>query len=134
MSPTQEAGRYFRNMAEFVGFSDEEAKAVRETRIIIEKHIPAIVANFYTHLLENPPTRKYFLKKKGEIDQEYLQLRMHHLTKFWRRTAPAELDDDYAAYVDYVSQTHTSQGADPKIYIPERYVIGLVGFVLHAIG
>lgn len=133
-SPSEEAGRYFRNMAQFVGFGDEEAKAVRETRYIIEKYIPAIVANFYTHLLEYPPTRKYFLKKDGEIDQEYLQLRMHHLTKFWRRTASAELDDDYASYVDYVGQTHTSQGADPKIYIPERYVIGQVGFVQHAIG
>ena len=133
-APAEKAGRYFRNMAQFVGFGDDEAKAVKETRFIIEKHIPTIVANFYTHLLEYPPTRKYFLKKDGEIDQEYLQLRMHHLTKFWRRTASAELDDDYAAYVDYVGQTHTSQGADPKIYIPERYVIGQVGFVQHAIG
>jgi nitrite reductase (NADH) small subunit len=133
-SPDQEAGRYFRHMADFVGFGEEEAKTVRATRYIIEKHIPVIVAKFYSHLLEYPPTRKYFLRKDGEIDQEYLQLRMHHLNKFWRRTASAELDDDYAAYVDYVGRTHTSQGADPKIYIPERYVIGQVGFVQHAIG
>ena len=92
------------------------------------------MANFYTQLLECPPTRKYFLKKDGEIDQEYLQLVIHHLTKFCRRTASAELDDDYAAYVEYVGRTHTSQGADPKIYIPKRKVIGQVGFVQHAIG
>jgi len=35
--------------------------------------------------------------------------------------------------VDYVGRAHTSHGADPSIYIPERYVIGQVGFVQHAI-
>ena len=44
-----EAGRYFRHMADFVGFGEEEAKSVRATRYIIEKHIPAIVAKFYSH-------------------------------------------------------------------------------------
>jgi len=91
------------------------------------------VAKFYTHLLEYPPTRKYFLRKDGSIDQEYLQFRMHHLTNFWRRTASGVFDDDYASYVDYVGRVHTSRGADPKIYIPERYVIGQVGFVQHAV-
>ena len=92
------------------------------------------MANFYTQLLEYPPTRKYFLKKDGEIDQEYLHLVIQHLTKFWQRSDSAELDDDYAAYVDYVGQTHTSQRADPKIYMLKRKVIGQVGFIQHAIG
>ena len=128
-----EAYRYFRYMADFVGFSDEDAAAIRESRFIIEKHIPEIVAKFYNHLLTYPPTRKYFLKPDGSIDQEYLQLRMHHLTNFWRRTASTELDENFAHYVDYVGRAHTSHGADPKIYIPERYVIGQVGFVQHAV-
>jgi 3-phenylpropionate/trans-cinnamate dioxygenase ferredoxin component len=128
-----DAYRYFRSMMEFVGFDETDADAIRETHLIIEKHIPAIVASFYTHLLDYPPTRRYFLKKDGSIDQEYLQLRMHHLTNFWRRTAVVELDEDYARFVDYVGLAHTSRGADPKIYIPERYVIGQVGFVQHAV-
>jgi hypothetical protein len=94
-----DAGQYFRSMAQFVGFSEEDRKGY-------------------------PPTRKYFLDKEGVIDEEHLQLRMHHLTNFWRRTAAAEYDDDYASYVDYVGKAHTSRGADPKIYIAERYVIG----------
>jgi nitrite reductase/ring-hydroxylating ferredoxin subunit len=35
--------------------------------------------------------------------------------------------------VDYVGRAHTSRGADANIYIAERYVIGMVGFVQHAI-
>jgi len=128
-----DAGQYFRYMSEFVGFTAADAEVIKETRFVIEKHIPSIVAKFYTHLLEYPPTRKYFLKKDGSIDQEYLQFRMHHLTNFWRRTASGVFDDDYASYVDYVGRVHTSRGADPKIYIPERYVIGQVGFVQHAV-
>lgn len=126
-------GRYFRSMAQFVGFGPEEIKAIKATRFVIEKHIPGIVAKFYDHLLRYPPTQKYFLKKDGTIDHAYLKLRMHHLTNFWRRTASGIYDDKYAEFVDYVGLAHTSQGADPKIYIPERYVVGQVGFVQHAI-
>jgi nitrite reductase/ring-hydroxylating ferredoxin subunit len=58
---------------------------------------------------------------------------MHHLTNFLRRTASGVYDDEYASFVDYVGRAHTTHGADPKIYIPERYVIGQVGLVQHAI-
>ena len=128
-----DAGRYFRYMAEFVGFTQADADAIKESRFIIEKHLPDIVGKFYSHLLRYPPTRKFFFGKDGRLDQEYLQLRMHHLTNFWRRTASGIYDDDYARYVDYVGRAHTSHGADPNIYIPERYVMGQVGFVQHAL-
>ena len=129
----EDSGRYFRYMAEFVGFNQGDIEAIVESRLIIEKHLPAIVGKFYDHLLRYPPTRKYFINPDSSINQEYLQLRMHHLTNFWRRTAAGIYDDDYARYVDYVGRAHTSHGADPNIYIPERYVIGQVGFIQHAI-
>lgn len=129
----EEAGRYFKYMAEFVGFTQADVEAIKETALVIEKHIPEIVGKFYAHLLRYPPTRQLFLKKDGTIDQEYLQLRMHHLTNFWRRTASGVYDDQYARYIDYVGRAHTSRGADPGIYIPERYVIGQVGFMQNAI-
>lgn len=129
----EDSWRYFKYMTEFVGFTQEHVEAIRQSGLIIEKHLPAIVADFYAHLLSYPPTRKFFLKKDGSIDQDYTQLRMHHLTNFWRRTAGGKYDEDYARYVDYVGRAHTSHGADPRIYIAERYVIGQVGFVQHAI-
>jgi nitrite reductase/ring-hydroxylating ferredoxin subunit len=58
---------------------------------------------------------------------------MRHLTNFWLRTADGVFDDDYARYVDYVGRAHTSRGADPNIYIAQRYVIGQVGMMQHAI-
>ena len=130
---SEDAGRYFRYMAEFVGFTQADSESIRESALIIEKYLPEIVSQFYTHLLRYPPTRRHFLKEDGTVDQDYLQLRMHHLTNFWRRTAGGKYDDDYARYVDYVGRAHTSQGADPNIYIAERYVIGQVGFIQHAI-
>lgn len=129
----QESGRYFRHMAQFVGFTDQDASAIKESQLVIEKYIPEIVGKFYDHLLRYPPTRRYFLKSDGSVDQEYLQFRMLHLTNFWRRTASGEYDDEYARFVDKVGLAHTSRGADPKVYIPERYVIGQMGFVQHAI-
>lgn len=128
-----DSGKYFRYMAEFIGFCEDDAAAVRETRFIVEKYLPQMIGEFYAHLLRYPPTRKYFLRKDGTIDQEYLQLRMHHQNNFWRRAASGVYDDEFASFVDYVGKAHTSHGADPHIYIPERYVIGMVGFVQHAI-
>lgn len=126
--------RYFRYMAEFIGFTEEDAQKIRSTRYIIEKYIPDMVGGFYSHLLRYPATRKYFLTKDGTVDQEYLELRMYHQVNFWRRTADAIYDEDYAKFVDYVGKAHTSRGADPKVFIPERYVIAMVGYVQHAIG
>jgi nitrite reductase/ring-hydroxylating ferredoxin subunit len=129
----EDSGAYFRYMMEYIGFTPEDAAAIRQSSLVIEKHIPSIVAAFYAQLLRYPPTRKFFLKKDGSIDQDYLQKRMHHLTNFWRRTASGEYDDEYARYVDYVGRAHTSHGADPSIYIAERYVIGQVGLMQYAI-
>jgi nitrite reductase/ring-hydroxylating ferredoxin subunit/hemoglobin-like flavoprotein len=133
MQGAQDSGRYFRYMAEFVGFKPDDAETIRRTKPIIEKHLPDIVSRFYSHLLRYPPTRQWFLKSDGTIDNDYLELRMRHLTNFWVRTAEGVFDDEYAGYVDYVGRAHTSHGADPKIYIAERYVIGQVGFMSHAI-
>jgi len=133
VSNSQDSGRYFRYMAQFVGFNQDDAGAIRESGLIVEKHLPNIISRFYTNLLQYPPTRKHFLARDGSVDEEYLQLRMFHQANFWRRTAGGVYDDDYANYVDYVGRAHTSRGADKRIYIAERYVIGMVGYVQHAI-
>ncbi len=129
----EDAGRYFRYMAEFVGFSTEDTQIIRQTGPLVVKHLPQIVAQFYAHLLRYPPTRRFFLKKDGSLNHDYIELRMRHLTNFWLRTANGLFDDEYARYVDYVGRAHTAHGADPNIYIPERYVIGQVGMMQHAI-
>jgi nitrite reductase/ring-hydroxylating ferredoxin subunit len=129
----EDAGRYFRYMAEFVGFDQSDADAIRRSSLIIEKYLPGIIGRFYTNLLQYPPTRKFFLKSDGSIDQAYLELRMYHQANFWRRAGTGIYDDDFANFVDYVGRAHTSRGADPRVYIAERYVIGMVGFVQHAI-
>ena len=130
---SEDAWDYFKYMADFVGFTPADAQAIRESGLVIEKYIPEIVSKFYAQLLRYPLTREFFIKQDGSIDQAYLQLRMHHLTNFWRRTAGGVFDDNYARYVDYVGRAHTKHGADPNIYIPERYVIGQVGYIQHAI-
>ena len=104
----EDAGKYFRYMSEFVGFTAEDADTIRGTRPIIEKHLPDIVSKFYAHLLRYPPTRQWFLKSDGTIDQEYLELRMRHLTNFWMRTASGVFDDEYARYVDSIPNSLTA--------------------------
>lgn len=129
----EDSGRYFSYMAQFVNFTEADAETVKQTRPIIEKHLPELVTKFYSHLLRHPPTRKFFLKQDGSIDQPYVELRMRHLTSFWLHAASGVYDEGFAGYVDYVGRAHTARGVDPNIYIAERYVIGQVGFMQHAI-
>ena len=124
-----DADRYFRFMSQFVGLTPDDSEAIRQTRDAIEPQLPEIIGDFYAQLLRFPATRKHFLKKDGTLDQDYLELRMRHQMTFWRRTMTGVFDDDYARFVDYVGRAHTSHGADPRIYIPERYVTGMVGFM-----
>lgn len=130
----EDSARYFKYMSDFIGLDQDDIAAIKRSAPIIEKHMPEIVAKFYSHLLRYPPTRKFFLHKDGSINQDYVELRMRHLTNFWLRTAGGVYDEEYARYVDYVGRAHTAHGADPGIYIAERYVIGQVGFIQHAIG
>ena len=124
-----DAARYFRFMAQFVGLTEADAETIRRTRPVIEPRLAEIIGEFYAQLLRFPATRKHFLKKDGSLDQDYLELRMQHQASFWRRTLTGVYDDDYARFVDYVGRAHTSHGADPRVYIPERYVVGMVGFM-----
>jgi nitrite reductase/ring-hydroxylating ferredoxin subunit len=133
ITASDDSASYFKYMSDFVGFGVQDADIVRKSKPYVEKHLSEIVDKFYAHVLRYPPLRKFFLKKDGTIDQEYLELRMRHQANFWLRTADANFDEEYARFLDYVGRAHTSRGADPKIYIAERYVIGQVGFVSHAI-
>ena len=113
-----DAGRYFDFMAQFVNFQPEHVEAIRATRFVVEKHIPAIVADFYANLLSFPATRKHFLKKDGAIDQDYLEWRMQHQAAFWRRTAQAVFDEDYARFVDYVGKATPLRAQTPASISP----------------
>jgi hemoglobin-like flavoprotein len=70
----EDAGKYFRYMSEFVGFRVEDADVIRQTKPVVEKHLPNIVSKFYAHLLRYPPTRQWFLKADGTIDEQERRL------------------------------------------------------------
>ena len=55
LDAASEAGQYFRHMAQFVGFTEDDAAAIKESQLVIEKHIPNFVSQFYDHLLRYPP-------------------------------------------------------------------------------
>ncbi len=129
----EDSQRYFEYMAQFVELNEADIEAIKQSKPIIEKHLPELVAKFYSHLLRHPPTRRLFVKKDGTIDQPYVELRMRHLTNFWLHAASGVYNNSFAGYVDYVGRAHTSHGADPRIYVAERYVVGQVGFMQNAI-
>ena len=89
----EDSGAYFRYMADFIEFGKDDIEAIKQSRPIIEKHLPDIIDGFYAHLLRYPPTRKFFLKMDGSIDEPYLELRMRHQANFWLRTCDGIFDE-----------------------------------------
>ena len=45
----QEAGQYFRYMAEFVGFTQNDAEAIHESGLIIEK-VRSLAMKYFRHI------------------------------------------------------------------------------------
>ncbi|WP_423223189.1 hypothetical protein [Candidatus Amarolinea aalborgensis] len=93
---------------------------------MIEEAHPSHRGRILRASAELSATRKHFLRADGTIDQEYLDLRVApgqllaaHCAGPLRRRLCASWT---------TSAAHTSHGADPQVYIPERYVIGMMGF------
>ncbi len=86
----EDAGKYFRYMSEFVGFTAEDADTIRQTKPIIEKHLPEYcfqVLHPSSPLSADAPVVSE--ERRHDRSRVYLELRMRHLTNFWLRTADA---------------------------------------------
>lgn len=130
----QDASARMRFMKEFVGFTDEDQRALQESVSVLGPGLPRLLDALYDHLLSFDDTRRVFLGARGEVDPSYLALRKEHLTQWVLRTAGVTGEpESLPAYLMEVGRRHTGAAGEPSRVVPPRYMVGLVGFVQSAI-
>jgi len=119
-----------RFMMEFVGFTDDDRRALLESVPVLGPVLPGLLDAIYNHLLSFDDTRRVFLGPRGEVEPEYIALRKEHLTQWVLRTAGVAGDPStFAAYLQEVGRRHTGVAGEPNRVVPPRYMVGLAGFV-----
>jgi hypothetical protein len=114
----------------FVGFTDEDWKALAESVEVLAPKLPGLLDAIYAHLLGHDDTRRIFLGMRGELDPKYIEVRKEHLTEWVLRTASGREDHDgFAHYLETVGRRHTGVEGEPHRQVPPRYMVGLTSFV-----
>jgi hypothetical protein len=122
------AGR-MRLLREFVGFTEDDHDALRESAVLLGPRLPALLDALYDHLLSFDDTRQIFLDAGGILDPAYMARRKEHLTEWIMRTITECDRPDFAIYVDSIGRMHTASAGDPDKVAPNRYVVGHMAFL-----
>lgn len=105
MNREQLLGRY-RELQDYVGWSDEDAGRVRRVKPLIESHIPALVDDFYAEIKRHPDANKVFV-----ADAQVARLKVS--LKIWiDQLFAGPYDSDYLLRRWQVGRRHVEVGLD----------------------
>jgi hypothetical protein len=119
----------------FVGFTDDDWKALRDSVEVLGPKLPAVLDALYEHLLSFDDTKRIFIGKKGEVDPHYLAVRKEHLTDWVLKTVGSKDfgREEFAAYLVNVGRKHTGVEGESQRVVPPRYMVALTGFIQSAL-
>ena len=124
-----------KEMADFVGFGEEELSLIRETSSVVLEHADSLTASVYDNFLKYPESRKFFLNADGEVDDVRLDRRKHSLARWLRGSIDFKIDEDYPIRVLATGIVHSH----PPVHrahmgsIPSRFMIGTISFTQTAL-
>jgi hypothetical protein len=112
-------------LEDFVGFTEDDWKALSESIRVIGPQLPGILDALYDHLLTFDDTRRIFLGPRGEIDPSYIELRKEHLTAWVLTTVAGGSRRTFANYLMATGRRHTGVAGERGRSVPPRYMVGL---------
>src|SRR5687767_4376606 len=117
----------------FVGFTDDDWKALADSVEVVGPKLPAILDALYEHLLSFDDTKRIFLGGRAEIDPTYIEIRKEHLTNWVLKTVGGGDKKSFANYIMATGRYHTGVEGDPGRTVPPRYMVALTSFVQTAL-
>lgn len=123
-------------MADFMGFSDEDLEMVRASGPILLDHADELTSAVYDHFLQFPQTARFFLTPEGEIDQTRLDRRKHSLARWLRHSIDFRLDEQFPVFLLAMGVVHSNPSLERSYLgsVPARFMIGTMSFAQTAIG
>ena len=122
-------------MADFVGFTEDDLALVRGSGPILLAHAEELTTAVYDHFLQFPPTARFFLTPAGEIDQARLDRRKHSLARWLRHTIDFQLDEQFPVFLLAMGVVHSNPSLERGYLgsVPARFMIGTMSFAQTAI-
>ena len=131
--PATDMPRFVRELAQFVGFDDAEAAAVRRTAPLVLAREAALTAALYEHFLRFPASARFFLGPDGAPDDERVERRRHSLARWLRGTAEAALTHGHAYSLLTIGLAHSHRPHGPGGVVPAHFMVGAMSLTQTAL-
>ncbi len=136
----------YRFQAEFMGFDEEDVKAIHASAGYLAPKIPAIVETTYEKLLAYDATARHFLPRQhgfeGEVpvslesltvDHPQIQFRKEHLNRYLMQLIGHAYNDKMITYLDMAAKIHTPKAGNKDINVPLVQMNALLGLLSDAL-
>ncbi|MCP4190060.1 MAG: hypothetical protein GY768_05465 [Planctomycetaceae bacterium] len=130
----------FDYLAEFIGFTSDDASAIQASAPHIGPRIGELVDKTYERLLSYDATARHFVPKQHGCDSEapidlasldkdhpQIQFRKDHLNRYFMQLISRSYDAKMIQYVDMVGKMHTTAAGSKEIEIPLVQMNALMG-------
>jgi len=132
----------FEYLAEFIGFTPDDAASVLALGPHLGPMIPEIVERTYERLLAYDATARHFVSRQSGFDgpvpenladlgtdHPQIRFRKEHLSRYFMQVLGRTCDTKLAPYFDMVGKIHTSKAGSPEIDVPLVQMNALMGFL-----
>jgi hypothetical protein len=141
----KDLGYRFQYLTEFVGFTPDDAKAIRAAAPALAPLVPTLVDAVYAKLYTYAATWRHFVPRQfgyeGETPQDLAHLtpdhpqiryRKEHLSRYLAALVTKPYDGKMVEYLDMVGKIHTDKAGAKQIVVPLVQMNALMGFVADA--
>lgn len=128
--------------AAFVGFDDDDVKAIQSFAPFLGPRIPEIVERTYEKLLNNTATARHFVPRNenydGEVpatledltpDHPQIRFRKDHLNHYFMQLIGRPYNEGMIRYLASVGIIHTSKAGSKEIDVPLVQMNALMGVI-----
>lgn len=136
----------FGYLTEFIGFGEDDIKAIHGAAEHLGPVVPALVDAVYDKLFSYDATKRHFVPRQSgyegpvpedlaslKQDHEMIQFRKQHLGRYLVRLVSDTYDDKLVAYLDLVGKIHTPRSGSARLDVPLVQMNALMGFVSDAL-
>lgn len=120
-----------RQMADFVGFTDDDLELLRASGPLLIDRADDLAAAVYEHFLSYPATARYFLTRDGEVNETRLTRRKHSLARWLRNSIEFNIDEQFPVFLLAVGVVHSNPPAPAGRHgsVPARFMTGTISFI-----
>lgn len=139
-------GYRFAYLIEFIGFGEEDVKAVHGAAGALAPLVPGLVDAVYNKLFSYDSTKRHFVPRQsgyqGAVptdmasltqDHEMIKFRKQHLARYLVTLVTKPYDATMVGYLDMVGKIHTPKAGSKELNVPLVQMNALMGFVSDAL-